>query len=309
MIERRRHCLFAAFLMTICGLVLAQAPPPPSGSPGERLRNEGDIPGAIAEFTKVYAINPKDQQNIYNLARALSINRRLDACFEYLVIALELGPSLDPLLDPDLVTARGDKRWSGFEDKLLAMLNAKSPLGIRDLEYAKALWKMRAWDQAYFLETGIAGRKIGMRSSVQEAMWTLKFMIQERSQAELRKLVAQKGWPRTAAVGDEAVWGAYLVAMHSNDGAQKTYLADIKKACEAKELPWFRYAAIYDRALFNENKPQRYGTHTRYNELTRKEELYPLENEAKVDEWRKELGLEPLAEYLRQFNIVYKPKK
>lgn len=307
MIERQT--LVTGFVIAICGLVLAQAPPPPSGSPGERLRNEGDIPGAIAEFMKVYAQNPKDQKNAYDLARALSINRKLDACFEYLAIAVELGPSLEPLIDPDLVTARGDKRWSAFEDRLLATLNAKSPLGIHDVEYAKALWKMRAWDQAYFLETGIAGRKIGMRSSVQEALWTLKFMIQERNQADLQLLVARKGWPRTAIVGEDAVWGAYLVALHSNDGAQKSYLADIKKACEAKELPWFRYAAIYDRALFNENKPQRYGTHTRYNELTRKEELYPLENEAKVDDWRKDLGLEPLAEYLKQFNIVYKSKK
>jgi hypothetical protein len=28
-----------------------------------------------------------------------------------------------------------------------------------------------------------------------------------------------------------------------------------------------------------------------------------------VDEWRKELGLPPLEEYLKQFNIIYKPKK
>jgi hypothetical protein len=102
---------------------------------------------------------------------------------------------------------------------------------------------------------------------------------------------------------------AFLVMMHSSDGAQKRYLADIKKVCEAKELPWERYAAIYDRGLFNENKPQKYGTHTRYNEKTKSEELYPLEDESKVDEWRRELGLPPLAEYLKQMGIIYRPKK
>ena len=92
--------------------------------------------------------------------------------------------------------------------------------------------------------------------------------------------------------------GAYLVAMHSNDGAQKKYLPAIKAVCEAGELPWVRYANMYDRSLFNENLPQRYGTHTRYNEQTKSEELYPLADESRVDEWRKEIGLPPLREAL-----------
>jgi hypothetical protein len=93
-----------------------------------------------------------------------------------------------------------------------------------------------------------------------------------------------------------------------NDGSQKKYLPMIRKSCEANELPWQRYANIYDRCLFNENKPQKYGTHTRYNEQTKREELYPLEDESKVDEWRKELGLEPLSDYLARFNIKFQPK-
>lgn len=301
--------LLIVLVLAVIGPAFAQPGPDASLSPGERLRAEGDIPGAIAEFEKVYSQNPKDQKNIYNLAGVLSINRQLDKCFQYLTIAAGMEPSLAPLIDPDLVTARGDKRWDAFEDRLVAALNAKSGNAYRDAEYAKALWKLRAWDQAFFLEVGIAGRKIGMKSSVVEALWTFKFMVQEKNQAELAALVARKGWPRAGTVGSEAVMGAYLVAMHSHDGAQKEYLADIRKACEAGELPWMRYANIYDRALFNENKPQKYGTHTRYNELTKKEELYPLEDESKVDQWRKELGLPPLEEYLKTFGITFRPKR
>jgi hypothetical protein len=304
-----RNGLVVAVLLGVLGVALAQSPSPPADSSGERLRNEGDIPGAIAEFTKAYKLNSQDPKAVYDLARVLSIGRQLDKCFQYLAIAAEMEPSLEPLIDPDLVTARQDQRWSAFEDKLVARLKAKSPAAFRDLAYAKALWKLRAWDQAYFIEVGIAGRKTGMKSSVVEALWAFKFMIQERNQAELEALFAQKGWPRVQAVGPEASMGAYLVAMHAKNGSQRKYLADIKKVCEAGELPWVRYANIYDRVLFNENKPQRYGTHTRYNELTGKEELYPLEDESRVAEWRKELGLPPLEEYLKQLNIIYQPKK
>lgn len=305
----KRSGLFVMVLLAFLGAALAQPPQPPAGSPGERLRNEGDIPGAIAEYQKVYAQKPDDPENLYNLAYALSIGRRLDECFDFLAKAVALAPSLAPLIEPDLVTARLDNRWAAFEDGLVTRLKAGSKFAVQDVEFAKALWKLRAWDQAFFLEVDIAGQKTGMKSSVVEALWAFKFMVQERGQAELAALVARKGWPRAGVVGREAAMGAYLVAMHSRDGAQKDYLADIKKACQAGELPWVRYANIYDRALFNENKPQRYGTHTKYNELTKKEELYPLEDEARVDEWRKELGLEPLEAYLKQFNIVFKPKK
>ena len=297
------------FMLAAVGVGLAQPPQPPAGSPGERLRNEGDIPGAIAEFMRAYEKDPKDQKNIYALARALSIGRKLDECFKFLTMAVEMEPSLAPLIEPDLVTARQDRRWTAFEEGLLAKLKAGSGFAVKNVEYAKVLWRLRAWDQAFFLEVGIAGRKIGMKSSVVEALWAFKFMIQERSQAELAAWVARNGWPRAGVVGAEAAMGAYLVAMHSRDGAQTRYLDDIKKACQAGELPWVRYANIYDRALFNENKPQRYGTHTRYNELTKKEELYPLENGSRVDEWRRELGLEPLEDYLKPLGITFRPRK
>jgi hypothetical protein len=297
-------------LLALAAGAFAQAPPPsPPQSPGERLRAEGDIPGAIEEYRKALLQDPKDAGAVLGLARALSINKKMDECFKYLSQAAELAPSLGILTDGDLVTARGDRRWGAFEDGLLAALSAKSSTAYRDVAYAKALWKMRAWDQAFFQEVGIAGRKIGMRSSVVEALWSLKFMIQQRSQAELEELISKKGWPRVAAVGREAAMAAFLVVMHSSDGAQKKYLADIKKVCEAGELPWERYAAVYDRGLYNENQPQRYGTHTRYNEQTKKEELYPLEDETRVDEWRKELGLPALEDYLKPMGIVFRPKK
>jgi hypothetical protein len=297
-------------ILVVCGSGFSQAGPPPApGTPGEMLRQDGDIPGAIAEFEKIFAQNPRDQKNIYDLARALSINRQLDRCFQFLAIAVEMDPTLAPLIDPDLLTARDDKRWGAFEDKLAATLNVKLNGPYKDVEYAKALWRLRAWDQAFFIEVGIAGRKTGMKSSVVEALWKFKFVIQERNQQELETLIARKGWPRVGAVGREAAMAAYLVTMHSSDGLQKKYLATIKTICEEKELPWERYALIYDRSLFNEGRPQRFGTHTRYNEKTKTEELYPLEDESKVDEWRTEIGLPPLEEYLKQFHIVFRPKK
>jgi hypothetical protein len=291
--------------------IAASAQPALTGkvSVADSLRDEGNIPAAIAEYRKIFISNPGDKKNLYNFACALSVGKQADSCFKYLNLAVKMDTSIAVLIEPDLITARKDKRWPEFENKIIGMLNARFKANYKDIEYAKKLWKLRAYDQAYFPQVGIAARKTGMKSSVVEALWDFKFMIQERNQEELVKLLTEKGWPKIDDVGQEAVMAAYLTVMHSRDGLQKRYLPDIRKACEEKELPWERYALLYDRSLYNENKPQKYGTHTMYNEKTNSQELYPLENEAKVDEWRMEIGLEPLKDYLAKFKIDFHPAK
>ncbi|MBU1014741.1 MAG: hypothetical protein KKG99_17230 [Bacteroidetes bacterium] len=275
----------------------------------DSLMAEGEIPAAIVEYRRLYEKNPNDQQNLYNYTRALSLNRQIDSCFKYLNMAVKLDTSIRPLTEPDFLTIRQDKQWQEFEDNLIVLLNLKLNIPIKNVDYARALWKLRTYDQAYFNEIGIAGRKLGFKSSVVEALWRSKFFIQQISQNELEALIEKYGWPRIKDVGAEAAMAAYLTIMHSNGDLQNKYMSTIKQICEEKELPWVRYAYIYDRCSSNNDKPQKYGTHTVYNEKTNSQELYPLEDETKVDEWRKEIGLEPLAEYLAKMNIKYEPKK
>lgn len=274
----------------------------------DSLKNAGDIPAAIVEYRRQYSINPKNYENTYNYACALSINRQIDSSFKYLNLAIKLDTSISALIDPDFLTIREDKRWTQFENNLISILNKKLNNPWKDIEYAKLLWRMRALDQAYATDIGIAGTKIGWKSSVVEALWASKFRIGKWNQKELDELIAKKGWPRVENVGSEAAFTAWLIVMHSNSEYIQKYLPTIKKICEEKELSWERYVSIYDRSLWFDRKPQKYGTHTQFNETTKKEELYPLEDESKVDEWRKELGLQPLKEYLKQFNIQYQSK-
>lgn len=288
-------------------LAFSQPPLPDRVSKADSLKNEGDIPAAITEYRKLYEANPKDFRNVYNFACALSINRQTDSCLKYLDIAVKMDTSTTALTDPDLLTARDNKNWANFENNLISMLNIKFKNPYKDIEYAKALWKLNAYDQALFTEVVIAFRKTGRNSSVMEALLNYQNSIHKMNQKVLEELIAVKGWPRVKDVGAEAAMAAYLVIQHSNSELQRKYLPAVKKMCEEKELPWERYALMYDRCLFNENKPQKYGTHTKYNLETNSAELYPLEDETKVDIWRKELGLQPLTEYLAGFGIKYQP--
>ena len=67
---------------------------------------------------------------------------------------------------------------------------------------------------------------------------------------------------------------------------------------------------IFFLMTLNQNLPQRYGTHAYLDRgKGSTDQLYPLEDEARVDEWRKEIGLEPLKDYLTRKGIKYLPAK
>ena len=278
-------------------------------STADSLRDEGDLKGAISEFQKSYIKNPKDEVNLYNYACALSLTNQNDSCFKYLNLVIELDTSISILTDPDFIAMKKDKRWNKFENRLLKMLEVKNKKPIKNLPYAKTLWKMAALDQAYYSDISLAEKKIGINSTVVNALWDLKQIINNKNQKELEGLLQAKGWPKISAVGQSASTTAFLIIQHSNIAKQKKYLPIIKKLCSIKESDWQEYALMYDRIQVSENKPQKYGSQIHFNEKTQTNELYPLENETKVEEWRKELGMESLADYVSMWGLKFEPKK
>jgi hypothetical protein len=264
-------------------------------NPADSLRGEGNLTAAIAEYKKTYNNDPKDKTTVYNLACALSLDQQIDSCFKYLNIAVKLDTSTASLTDPDFLPARDDKRWVGFENNLISMLNIKFKNPYKDIEYAKALWRLNALDQAHFSEIDLAGRKLGFQSTVVRAIWKLKFMINEKNQIELEGLIAKKGWPKNSVVGTQAASAAFYIIQHSDLQKQLKYLPTLKQLCEEKEANWANYALMYDRVQMLQNLPQKYGTQMKLdNAQTGMYELYQLEDETKVNEWRKEIGLKPI---------------
>ncbi len=289
-------------------------PPPPSGSgkisKADSLVNEGDIKGAIAEYKKMNLMNPGDATIAYNYACVLSRGSQADSAFSYLNLAVKSNPSAGPLIDPNFVALREDKRWSDFENNLILMINKNNGDAIKDIEYAKSLWKLLCMDRYCFYEVGIAVRKLGPGSPVVAALRRLQTMINDNNLKELESLLSQKGWPRRSEVGPEASGAAFFVLQHSNAVAQQKYISMFEKSCRDNEASWQQYALMFDRMRMNQNKPQRYGTHTYLDPKAGPvNELYPLEDETKTDEWRKEIGLEPLKDYLARTGIKYVPEQ
>jgi len=308
-----------AILALFNQILFSQAPPPPPPPPpppsagqiskADSLFNEGNIKEAVAEYRKMYILNPGDVNSVYNYACALSRNGQIDSAFKYLNISVNFELGTRALTDPDLLNLRENKQWTSFEDNLIVLLNTKTVNQIKDVDYAKALWRLLCMDQYCFYETLLAVRKLGPDSPVVLAMRRLQNMQNQKNLEELELLLQEKGWPKRSQVGPAAAGAAFFVIQHSNAEAQQKYISMFEKRCRENEADCNQYALMFDRMRMNQNLPQRFGTHHYLDPAAGKtDELYPLEDETTVDEWRKEIGLEPLNDYLKRANIKYKPK-
>lgn len=175
---------------------------------------------------------------------------------------------------------------------------------------ASELEKLRAEDQAPRNDLNklrqaarAAGKPVDEdeEKRLQQTMW----QTDQRLQGLLAKIVDQHGWPKKSAVGNAAATGAFLILQHAPPEYKERYVDRFRAAAMEGEADKSSLALLEDRLLLADNKPQRYGSQvdTAKDGVT----LRPVEDEQRLDERRKEMGLEPICDYLNLFTKTYGP--
>jgi hypothetical protein len=129
------------------------------------------------------------------------------------------------------------------------------------------------------------------------------FQTDSANMAQLEKIVDQHGWPGKSLVGDQAAMAAFLVLQYADLSLQEKYLPLVQAAADKGDVERSHLAMLQDRINMRKNKPQLYGTQLWNDPSTGKFGLYPIEDSVGVDARRAEVGLEPLADYLRSIGI------
>lgn len=114
--------------------------------------------------------------------------------------------------------------------------------------------------------------------------------------AELEKMIEENGgWIGKSLVGEDGAEAAWLIVQHaiSLPEFQRNCLRLIEEAVEKGEADPGQAAYLYDRICSFEGRPQKYGTQFDWNEQG-KMHVGKLEDEEKVNEYRAQVGLQPL---------------
>lgn len=148
------------------------------------------------------------------------------------------------------------------------------------------LLKMRELDQTY--------RQPGKPVDLQKAA-----EIDDQNLGRMKEIIATFGYPTKSMVGRDGTRAAWLIIQHADrDRAfQLEILKTMERLLPAGEVFADQYAYLFDRT----HRPQRFGTQGRCIDQTTWQPL-EIEDKGKVDQYRAEVGLPPLEEYVKKIS-------
>lgn len=132
--------------------------------------------------------------------------------------------------------------------------------------------------------------------------WKQQTAIDVANMKRLAEIIDAYGWPGLRFAG-AASQTSFLVLQHADHASQSKYLPLLHDAVKRRDALGSDFAMLDDRVRIADGKLQRYGSQLSTNPLR----LQPIEDEARVDERRRSIGLEPLADYAKRFGLTYSP--
>ncbi len=169
-------------------------------------------------------------------------------------------------------------------------ISAERAKAVRDLE------AMATTDQLY--------RGRSARAELTPDEWKQQTILDVANTKRLVEIIDTFGWPGLRFAG-AASQTAFLVLQHADNGIQRKYLPLLRDAVQRSDARGDDLALLEDRVRVADGKPQLYGSQLGGNPLR----FEPIEDEAHVDERRRAIGLQPLAEYAQLFGLTYTPVK
>jgi len=246
---------------------------------------------AVAATTKGEAMaNP-----LYDAACCQAQGGEIDAAFATLDRAVTAGlTNVDMGIDVDLAPLRADPRWKALLAKI-AEQKAKLDAAITEPAVRDELLALEREDQTARANVQNLADPLAVAQTLDD--------LDAKTTARMKDIVARHGWPGKSLVGRDGAHAAWLLVQHSRDLAfQKVCLEKLELAVTQGEAQAVEHAYLYDRVAVQGGKPQRWGT--QYHELT----PYPIEDESRVDERRKAIGLPSMAEQLKLMRATHDPE-
>ena len=240
----------------------------------------------------------------YNAACSWALAGNIDSAFSQLIrIANAHYTDYNHLTtDPDLESLHTDARWKDVCSQV-KQNKEKDEAGL-DQHLVATLDTIFRNDQQYRLQINPVAEKYGRDSKEMKDLWKT---INENDSIDLIKVTAiidKYGWPGPDVVGQQGNQAVFLVIQHTDIKTQEKYLPMMREAVKNKKAAASSLALLEDRVALRQGKKQIYGSQV-HGSPDGNPWLSPLEAPDNVDKRRAAVGLEPLADYLRHFNMTW----
>ncbi len=276
---------------------------------GDSLYDKKDYKASASAYSTAFRKNTWNaaMPDRYNAACSWALAGFTDSAFFQLDRAANVGGYSNYghiTTDTDLMTLHNDPRWQSLlevikQNKAKAEVNYNQPL-VHQLD------SIYVDDQKYRQMIGGIEKKFGWESPEMKDLWKIISKKDSIDLIQVTKILDQYGWLGPDVIGGQGNVTLFLVIQHSDQKTQEKYLPMMRSAVKNGKAQGSNLALLEDRIALAQGKKQIYGSQIHKDNKTGKYFVAPIEDEANVNKRRVKVGLGPLEEYARQWDIDYK---
>lgn len=271
----------------------------------EGFYQQKKYPESAAAYRKAFKLEQKNPSDLYNAGCSAALAGDKKQAFKWLRLAFKNGwINIHHMKsDADLNSLHSSRQWN----KLLADMQKK--VDEAEANYDKPLQAellaIFEEDQKYRKMMDEVDAKYGWESP--EMRDLIKKMIEADSinLIKVKAILDKHGWVGPDKVGGRANQTLFLVIQHADLTAQQKYLPMMREAVRDKRANASSLALLEDRVALREGRRQLYGSQVGRDPDTGEMYVLPLEDPDHVDERRAQVGLPPLADYIRHWGMTW----
>lgn len=205
--------------------------------------------------------------------------------------------------DADLKSLYTDSRW----EKLLLIVKQNKDEAEKDFDkpLVELLDSIHDEDQKYRLQIDSINKKYGRESAEIKEHWKKIQFIDSINLIIVSKILDERGWLGSNFVGKNGNMTLFLVIQHADSATQVKYLPMMREAVKNGNASGGQLALLEDRIALRQGKKQIYGSQIGTDNKTGVSFVQDLDDPDNVDKRRAEVGLPPLADYVKKWGIVW----
>lgn len=241
----------------------------------------------------------------YNAACSWAMAGNADSSFSQLLRIARKGMYTDLnhlLVDSDLEGLHKDKRW----DELVALVKQNKDKAEANLDkpLVAQLDTIMQDDQVGRMQLDATEKKYGRDSKEIRELWASIEHTDSVNLIKVKSILDKYGWAGADVVGRAGNQTLFLVIQHADIETQQKYLPVMREAVKNKKAQPSALALLEDRVALRTGRKQIYGSQVGTFD-DGKHYVQPLEDPDNVDKRRAEVGLSPLADYIRHWQLEW----
>lgn len=274
-------------------------------SEAEKLYSAKDYEKSTNKYQEAFKIEQKNPSDLYNGACSAALSGHAEIAFEWLNLSVKNGWDNKEHLktDPDLNSLHESGKWN----ELIAYLQKE--IDKREKGYDKPLQNKLLSifkdDQSIRQQLIATQKEFGYKSKQVDSLGKIMSYHDSIDLIKVKEILDTYGWVGADKVGRQGNETLFLVIQHSDLETQKKYLPMMREAVKKKNASPSALALLEDRVALREGKMQIYGSQIGMDEQTGRMYVLPLEDPDNVDKRRSEVGLGPIADYVKNWDIIW----